>query len=129
MFKLPGLEGASVVREAFAKRKAPRKAHHRLRPPNEVLEEVCELCQVDLSELMRVEMGPHANPARRFAIWALNRSSKGSQREIGELLKVRYAQVSRLVARLRKQKPTDEVGAWMNEWLRREEVNVSSGGT
>lgn len=103
-------------------------AHVRHRPTDEVLDQVLKLTGATMADLKRVEMGPRANPERRFAIWALSRSSALNQREVGKVLNVSYDQVTRLLGRLRKHGAKDPVAGWMKDWREQEAGYVSSAG-
>jgi hypothetical protein len=46
-------------------------------------------------------MGPGANPARRFAVWALSRTGRLSHAEIGTALGMSEGQVAKVLWRLR----------------------------
>jgi putative transposase len=130
LFRKKGLGGGAGASQETAgelgKNAAPR--HYRQRPVNEVLAEVCELTGAGVAELRQSQQGPGANPPRRFAIWALNRSAAVSQREIARLLKVPYHQVTRLLSRLRKTAPPEPLASWMKDWRGREGDHVSSAG-
>ena len=71
-------------------------------------------------ELRAGKKGRGANPARRFAIWALYRGAGIKQREIAKLLNVTLYQVSKLLSRLRNDDVTEPVAGWMNQWLAEE---------
>lgn len=103
-------------------------SHARNRPTEEVLQEVMALTGATMAELKRTEMGPRANPARRFAIWALCHSGTLSQREVGKVLDASHEQVARLLGRLRKDGANEPMAGWMKEWQAREEDYVSSAG-
>jgi len=119
-----GLYKMRVIEPDSPYPKTPKRrstaAHHRLRSADDVLMEIYALCDSNLQELKRAQMGPGANPKRRFAIWALNRSSELSQREIAKLLNVFLRQVSKLVGRMRKNEQMEPVRSWMDEWIGRE---------
>jgi len=104
-------------------RSDPVFASPRNRLQEEVLQEVTRITGVGVAELRRKEMGPRANPARRFAIWALYRGARITQREISDVLNVSYNQVVKLLARMRKQglkKMKEPIKGWMNSWVERE---------
>lgn len=111
-------------------RKTAGPTHPRLRDPGEVLEEVLGVTGATLADLKRAEMGPRANPARRFAIWALSRSSVLSQREVGKMLNASYGQVTALLGRLRKRGAPEPLRGWMSDWRAEEagKAQVSSAG-
>jgi REP element-mobilizing transposase RayT len=122
LFRKKGLEEKS---DAPKRKEEKQKGEavsgcRRQRLAEEVLADICELTGAMVEELKVRQMGPGANPARRFAVWALNRSAAISQRGIGELLKVPHHQVTRLLGRIRKGGASEPVAGWMNAWLRRE---------
>ncbi len=86
-------------------------------PPERVLARVRDITGASQEDLMCQELGPRANPARRFAIWALYRSSGLTHRELGEILDVPYGQVANLLSRMRRQEVQQPVRGWMDEWL------------
>lgn len=111
------------VKRKAGQRSDPVFATPRNRPPEEVLNEVTRITGVGVAELRQTIMGPGANPARRFAIWALYRGAGITQREIGKILNVPYYQVGKLLCRMRKQglKGLKEpIKGWVNSWVERE---------
>jgi hypothetical protein len=95
----------------------------RNRPPKEVIDEVIRITGVSIAELRQKAMGPRANPARRFAIWALYRGAGMTQREISRMLDVSYYQVVKLLGRMRKQglkNMKEPIKGWANSWVERE---------
>jgi hypothetical protein len=58
-----------------------------------------------LAELRRAEMGPRANPARRFAAFALARRTDLTRAEIGRLLAMSMRQVHNVVNRWSEADP------------------------
>jgi DNA-directed RNA polymerase specialized sigma24 family protein len=86
-----------------------------------VLAEVMRLTGAEAASLRRRVRGAAANPARRFAIWALNRSSELSQREIAQELGVPLSQVVGLLWRLRNGYASEPLYGWMSTWLAGEE--------
>jgi putative transposase len=85
-----------------------------------VLAEVCRLTGASLEELRRREMGPRANPARRFAVWALQRAGDQTYRQIANALDMHYSQVAKLLSRIRRGKATGQLKEWIEQWQRRE---------
>jgi REP element-mobilizing transposase RayT len=98
-----------------------KRDRHRLRPAQEVLAEVARLTGGEVEALRQGTRGAGANPARRFAIWALNRSSELSQREIAGELGVSLSQVVALLWRLRNGQAREPLTGWITTWLTREE--------
>jgi putative transposase len=124
-----GLFGKKAIKRE-PERKGKRKLRSdtafdspRNRPPEEVLDEVTRITGVGIADLRHKVMGPRANPARRFAIWALCRGTGLTQRQIGKLLNVSHLQVGKLLGRMRKKglKGLKEpVKGWVNSWVERE---------
>ena len=111
---------ASRIQSTRKERKSNSgKGVKRLLSADEVLRDVYRITESRIEDLRRNEKGPRANPARRFAVWALARGSNLSQREIGKLLDVPYNQVTRLLSRMRK-KPQEPVAGWIKEWVKTE---------
>lgn len=92
----------------------------RFRSPDEVLKDVCRITGSSLKQIKKTDKGPRANPARRFAIWALYRGAGIKHREISETLNVPLYQVSKLLSRLRKGNVSQPLKRWMNQWLAEE---------
>jgi REP element-mobilizing transposase RayT/DNA-directed RNA polymerase specialized sigma24 family protein len=88
-----------------------------------ILTVVCRVAGVEVADLLRVEMGPHANPARRLAVLALAKWTAASHRAIGQRLGMSTRQVAKVLERNRRQG-----SPLMKEWLRGIEDHVSSGG-
>ncbi len=65
----------------------------------QVLEWVCAITGAGLDELRRSVRGPRANPARRFAVWALRHQTRLSHRAIGSLLDMSEVQVANVLRR------------------------------
>jgi REP element-mobilizing transposase RayT len=122
LFRNRALSGAPGALDRQAAESRPRAVArpHRQRPVKEVLAEICDLTGATMKKLKVNQMGPGANPARRFAVWALNRSANISQREISELLAVPYHQVTRLLSRIRAGGLSEPLASWIHAWLGRE---------
>lgn len=84
-----------------------------------VLAEVCKLTGTSMKELMMKEMGPGANPARRFAAWALHRGGDQTYRQISQILSMPYSQVAKLLSRIRRGGAKDQLKEWMEQWQTR----------
>jgi len=117
LFKKKALE-----KRASRQRKKKKKSGDgpRNRPMRETLKRIQELTGANLRKLRRVELGPGANPPRRFAIWALSRGTGITQREIADVLNVSYYQVGRVLGYLRKNGAGGPVKAWMKSWIAEE---------
>lgn len=88
---------------------------------NHQLEQTLQRIQVltgaNLPELQRPARGRGANPARRFAIWALDRRRGSTHLEISRLLNVSPRQVSRVLGCLRDHPVHEPVRGWMESWI------------
>jgi hypothetical protein len=82
----------------------------------ETLASIQNLTGADLSKLRLNKKGPGANPARRFAIWALARSGRLTHREIAEVLDVSLSRVGKTLWTLRNQGTREPVKDWMMAW-------------
>ena len=82
----------------------------------EILSAVCRITGVSKHDLLRQEMGPGANPARRLAIWALSQGTGLTHQDIAKALQVPRAQVPKLLSRIRKGQIADPLGEWMSIW-------------
>ena len=69
--------------------------------PQRLLEMICEVTGSGLKEITTSVKGPRANPARRFAVWALRKHTILKNREIAGLLNMTYNQVSNVLSRSR----------------------------
>jgi REP element-mobilizing transposase RayT len=84
-------------------------------PVEEALRRICAIARCELRDVRQRQMGPRANPARRFAAWALSRSGGRSEREIGRALGMSSNQVAKVLQRLRKQAAPEPLRGWMRE--------------
>ena len=93
------------------------------RPPTfqtseEVISKVSKLTGTSVKEILTPQKGPGANPARRFATWALRQSTTYTQQEIAKLLNMPLGQVTGLLHRLRQNQQTAALKNWMKSWKR-----------
>ena len=79
------------------------------------LRHVCEVTGVKNQELRVSAMGPRANPARRFAVWALWNTRLLTHRQIAEALEMTTPHVSKQLSRMQKEFP-EPLNAWWEEW-------------
>ena len=80
-----------------------------------VLKQVCDVTGAAKRDLRQAKMGPHANPARRFAVWALKRQTLLTHAEIGKTLQMTTVQVGNVLTRLKLNRaPFEE---WTERWL------------
>jgi hypothetical protein len=66
----------------------------------EVLTRICKVTGATREKLLVVRYGPGANPARRFAVWALKRDTLLTYREIGHLLDMTVSQIGHVLSRM-----------------------------
>ena len=97
--------------------KLPPERENRFRKPNDVIKDVCELTGKASEELLIAARGRGANPARRFAVWALRRSTTCTAREIAEILQMSTSQVEQLLNRSKHGPAGTELTIWMDWWL------------
>ena len=84
--------------------------------PDEILAMVTELTGTSREDITEVRRGPRANPARRFAVWALSRDTRLTNGEIGRFLGMSANQVNLVLSRLRRQLRPVQVDLWMDLW-------------
>jgi REP element-mobilizing transposase RayT len=80
----------------------------------EVLARVCAITGAGETRLREAVKGPRANPARRFAVWALKRGTLMTHREIGAVLGMTEAQVAQVLRRLEAK--AEPMGSWIARW-------------
>jgi hypothetical protein len=61
--------------------------------------------------------GAGANPQRRFAVWALKRSTQLSHRQVGEILGMSSHQVANILCRIKRGEKSAVIDHWINTWL------------
>jgi hypothetical protein len=81
----------------------------------EALERICEITGCKKRTLKKPEMGPRANPARRFAVWALWSTRLLTHRQIGNALEMTTVHVSKQLSRMNKKFP-GALKKWRKEW-------------
>ena len=96
-----------------AKTHRPSAFESRFLQPEMVIDIVCEITGVRKSEIAQSAMGPRANPARRFAVWALRTHTRLKNREIGRAIKMTYNQVSNVLSRF--QSGEEPIRSWVAE--------------
>ncbi|MCP4675940.1 MAG: hypothetical protein GY854_10625 [Deltaproteobacteria bacterium] len=102
-------------RQLAAKTLTPKAS--RFQTPTIVLKQVSEVTGAMHRELKQTIMGPRANPARRFAVWALKRQTLLTHAEIGKLLDMTATQVGNVLTRFKSR--TSPLNEWTTEWLER----------
>jgi putative transposase len=120
LFKKKALQGERDRKRGSKQRGRVMVMDKRHLNMEEVLAKVCRMTGASEGELRAREKGRGANPARRFAIWALYRGAGIKQREIAKRLNVTLYQVSKLLSRLRNEEASEPVAGWMNKWLAEE---------
>jgi REP element-mobilizing transposase RayT len=91
----------------------------RFRKPAELLRLICAVTGSSRAELRTTVMGPRANPARRFAVWALDRYTTITQGEIGAQLEMSAVQVGNVLGRL--DLGVEPLATWKGELISRVE--------
>ncbi len=81
----------------------------------QTLKDVSVVTSSKPKDLKRSAMGPRANPARRFAVWALWNTRLLTHRQIARTLDMSVNHVSKLLSRLKKDFPEPLVG-WRKAW-------------
>jgi len=88
--------------------------------PAQVLRRVTALTEASRKRLRETAFGPRANPARRFAVWALVRSAGLTHRQAAHELKMSPAQVANTMSRFGRRGFPEPIDAWVFEWLAEE---------
>jgi putative transposase len=86
----------------------------------DMLGRVCRLTGEAAEMLTRKQMGPGANPARRFAAWALRRGADLTYRQIADALDMPYSQVAKLLSRIRSGGTKPPLSDWIERWVAEE---------
>ena len=109
-----------------AGRKRPERRERTPSGPSirEVLREAAEIAGCTVSAMKERKMGPQANPARRFAVWALSRARVHSHRDIAKALGMSEGQVAKVLWRLRRGSAPAPLSGWMDTLAARQ---VESG--
>lgn len=68
---------------------------------NRLFEMILQVTGMDREGITMSVMGPHANPARRFAVWAFREHTLLKHKEIAEIMKMNYGQVSNVLSRFK----------------------------
>ena len=84
--------------------------------PRAVLSKAAAIAGVSVASLLEVRRGPGANPARRFAAWALVRHGGLTHLEAGRHLEMTETATSKVVARAARPAASSPLGAWMKRW-------------
>ena len=77
------------------KDKKPAEERRASVPIADLMKDICEITEVKMLRLHEPVRGPRGNQERRFAVWALHRSTYLTYRQIGELLKMTPQHVAR----------------------------------
>jgi len=95
-------------------RKLESQVESRFMEVDKALERIRRTAGVNMHKLRKAERGPRANPARRFAVWALRNATQLTQAEIGDTLGMSSSQVAHVLRRLNaKEEP---ISSWIAEW-------------
>jgi len=86
----------------------------RIMTADEALAKVFSITGAKLARLREKERGPRANPARRFAVWALKKSTLLTHNEIGALLGMSKHQVAHVLKRL--DAGVEPISGWIGDW-------------
>jgi len=82
----------------------------------QVLRRVTALTGASPKRLRETAFGPRANPARRFAVWALVRSAGLTHRQAARELKMSAGQVANTMSRFGRTGFPEPIDAWVSEW-------------
>ncbi|MDD5308584.1 MAG: transposase [Deltaproteobacteria bacterium] len=85
--------------------------------PRRALALVCAVTAAGRDELLSVEHGPRANPARRFAVWALCQRTDLTHGTVGRTLRMTAAQVANVLRRFDRE--AEPMRAWVEAWEER----------
>ena len=89
----------------------------------ELIKAICEITGASRRRLKESVRGPGGTPERRFAVWALERSTYLTHRQIGEQLAMTMHHIAREVRRNRGG--IERFKEWTDEWLVRYPEKVS----
>jgi len=92
-------------------------AETRFVDPRRALALVAEMTGASTAELRKATMGPRANPARRFAVWALKQRTRLTHEEIGRALSMPAGQVAHVLRRLKLDE--EPFRTWVEGWEER----------
>ncbi|MBW1810823.1 MAG: transposase [Deltaproteobacteria bacterium] len=83
---------------------------------DEVLKEVCRITGASREEILQAQKGPRANPARRFAIWALVRGAGMLHRDVAKILDLPTYQVPKVMSQIQRKGASQPLGEWLKTW-------------
>jgi REP element-mobilizing transposase RayT len=89
----------SQEKVAAAQRQSSFKS--RFIEPEHLFEMILQVTGMNRENIIKPVMGPRANPARRFAVWALREHSLLKHKEIAILMDMTQAQVSNVLSRFK----------------------------
>ena len=69
--------------------------------PERLFEMILQVTGMDSETVTMSVMGPRANPARRFAVWALREYSLMKHKEIAAIVKMKQSQVANVLSRFK----------------------------
>jgi REP element-mobilizing transposase RayT len=97
-----------------AVKKTAENPESRFMTSDAVLDKVSSLTGVNLQGLRTATFGPRANPARRFAVWALKHGTASTHAEIGRRLNMSANQVAHVLRRLNTEEAP--ISVWFAAW-------------
>jgi REP element-mobilizing transposase RayT len=101
--------------ERKASKKKSSESETRFIDTKNAVKLICEVTGETEAVLRLAVMGPRANPARRFAVWALKQRTTLTHREIGRVLAMSADQIAHVLSRIRfARKP---LKTWKAKWL------------
>jgi len=115
------LDGERLFQSAWQPSAAsprPTRLLEAARDPETVIDEVAELAGVAELALLEPTRGRGGNPARRFAVWALRRSTVLTLAAIGERLRMSLQSAAKSDDRVERE-ATGDVVRWKAAWLAR----------
>ena len=79
-----------------------------------LIKAICRVTGATRQRLMQSVRGPGGNPERRFAVWAMRRSTFLTHKQIAELLEMTPEHVARDVRRSRAK--IEDFDKWVDRW-------------
>ena len=93
---------------------------------SEALARVEAITQTSATQLRQQQYGPRANPARRFAVWALVQNAALTHKEAGAHLGMSTTAVGKVLSRIQQRERAEPLDEWIRAW--EASRDVSSGG-
>lgn len=116
------LDTGRLIRSAALRRPVTPIAtlHTRGYLTSDALAVVAEVTNTAVDSLRQSALGRSANPARRFAVWALSQATTLTQRDIGRALDMSTRQVANTLHRWSPEK--EPLRSWVASWHKRMKV-------